>query len=49
MDISECEKGVTDMSLIALVQNNPNLKFLNLFGCSNVSKKAGVNILEWAR
>ena len=45
VDVSECKKGVTDMSLIALVKNNPDLEYLAVDECELVTGKAWVNIL----
>ena len=44
VDVSECKKGMTDMSLIALVKNNPDLEYLAIDECELVTGK-GVKML----
>jgi len=44
LDVSECKKGVTDMSLIALVKNNHDLEYLAIDECELVTGK-GVKML----
>ena len=39
VDVSECKKGVTDMSVTALANNNPDLEYLALDECELITGK----------
>ena len=40
VDISECKKGATDMSVTALANNNPKLRYLALDECELITGKS---------
>ena len=46
IDVSECKKGVTDMSVIALVTSNPGLEYLALDECELVTGKSMKSVAE---